>query len=160
MKTPESSDCPRSVALGTTLSDDLYARRGPLARVYHHPPALLQLLHLVEVTALDVVLRAVPAQRAEQALHFFLLQPGGDRLVVGALGRRQRRFEHLPGRIHDRRLQVDGGVRDAGFLGALAIGLDEPGDRRIVGEWRMLLERGQRERALRLANLEHRTGRG
>src|SRR5690348_18352629 len=83
MKTPDSTDCPRSVALGTL--DSFCPRRRPLARVDHLPLPLLELLHLVEVAALDVVLRAVPGQGAEQALHVVLLQPLGERLVVEAL---------------------------------------------------------------------------
>src|SRR4051794_15181860 len=104
MKTPDRTDCPSSVRLGKCAAPSslgyFRAGRSPLRWMHHEPAAFLQLLDLVEVGALDVVLRPVPAQRAEETLDLVLLQPGGECLVVEALRRRHGCLEDLPGGIH------------------------------------------------------------
>src|SRR5438067_7379978 len=147
MKIPEASDCARSARLGTARSlwrEQLRPGGGELLRPHDEPFAVLQLLYLVEASAGHVIARRLPAQRADDRIDRMLLQPGRERLVLDAFGAVDRRLERLPGGEGARRLQLDRVVRQAGLGGALVVRLHEGGGDRVVGERRVLLERGER----------------
>src|SRR6266850_1455020 len=65
-------------SIKTSRRDRAHARRGEFLRPDDDPLAILVLLHLVEIGAVDVVERPVPTQPADDGVHRVFLQRLGD----------------------------------------------------------------------------------